>query len=387
MKNELPPPQLFKSFWIAGYESSCHINGKGERLDILAATQHDRQVHNDYALLKAAGIHVARDAVRWPLVERKDGTFDFASFVPMLEAANTHGIQVIWDVCHYGWPDDLDIMSPEFVTRFARFSEALAKVVKAHNPDAPFYSPMNEISFFSWAAGESGWFYPHMKNRGSELKRQLVKAALACMDAILSVDPRARFVHVDPVIRVIPKRDEPHSAAAAREYTESQYEAWDMIAGRQAPELGGHPKYLDIVGVNFYHSNQWELNGDRLRWEDSPRDDRWMPFNQMLAEIHNRYQTNIFVGETSHFGVGRALWIAEIASEIYEARANRIPIEGVCIYPIIDRPDWDDANHWHNSGLWDMRRQPDGTLVRVLHEEYAEELRRAQLTLSSLGCY
>ncbi|HET9114434.1 MAG TPA: beta-glucosidase [Burkholderiales bacterium] len=386
MKKEFTSPPLFKSYWIAGYESSCHINTKGERLDMLAATQHDSQVDTDYALLRAAGISTARDAVRWPLVEKTPGNYDFSSFVPMLEAAKRHGIQVIWDVCHYGWPDGLDLLSPEFVTRFARFSAALAKTVKDHSDELPFYSPINEISFFSWAAGESGWFYPHLNHRGAEIKRQLVKAAIASMDAIREVDPRARFVHVDPVIRVIPKRDQLQFTQAAQDYTESQYEAWDMIAGRQAPELGGDPKYLDIIGVNYYHSNQWEYEGDRLRWEDAPRDERWMSFSQMLAQIHHRYRTDIFVGETSHFGAGRARWIAEIAAEIAVARVNDIPIAGICIYPILDRSDWLDPEHWHNSGLWDLHRNADGKLVRVLHEEYAAALKRAQLLLASQDC-
>lgn len=382
----LPPPQLFQSFWIGGYESSCHRNRHGERLDLIAATQHDRQVQTDYALLRAAGIHTARDAVRWPLIEKKPGEYDFSSVIPMLEAAKLHQVQVIWDICHYGWPDDIDLLSPEFVTRFARFSTAFAELIKAHAPDVPFYSPINEISFFAWAAGDSGVFHPFLNGRGADVKRQLVRAALAGMDAIWAVDPRARFVHVDPIIRVIPKRDEPHNAKAAADYTESQYEAWDMIAGKVAPELGGAPKYLDIIGANYYHSNQWEYGGERLRWEQVPRDDRWMPFHQMLAQVYRRYRCSIFVGETSHFGVGRGDWIAEIASELCAARAAQIPIAGVCIYPIIDRMDWEDATHWHNSGLWDLKRMENGSLQRVLNEEYAAQLRRAQLQLSSPNC-
>jgi hypothetical protein len=34
---------LFRSFWLAGFESACHINRYGQRLDLLAATQHDQQ--------------------------------------------------------------------------------------------------------------------------------------------------------------------------------------------------------------------------------------------------------------------------------------------------------------------------------------------------------
>ena len=62
--------------------------------------------------------------------------------------------------------------------------------------------------------------------------------------------------------------------------------------------------------------------------------------------------------------------------------APGVPVEGVCLYPVIDRPDWEDANHWHNSGLFDLVREPDGTLRRVLNEEYAGALGEAQATVA-----
>ena len=34
--------ELFSSFWGAGFESACHINKAGVRLDMVASTQHDR---------------------------------------------------------------------------------------------------------------------------------------------------------------------------------------------------------------------------------------------------------------------------------------------------------------------------------------------------------
>ena len=46
----------------------------------------------------------------------------------MLEAARAAGVQVVWDLCHYGWPDDLDVFSPAFVERFARFAGAAARI-------------------------------------------------------------------------------------------------------------------------------------------------------------------------------------------------------------------------------------------------------------------
>jgi beta-glucosidase/6-phospho-beta-glucosidase/beta-galactosidase len=343
---------------------------------MIAVTQHDTQAAGDYARLGEFGIRTARDAVRWHLIERA-GQFDFASLAPMAAAAREAGVQIIWDLCHYGWPDDLDLFAPAFVDRFARFAAAVARFLAQETDATPFYAPINEISFFSWAAGEVGWFYPHGYHRGWEMKEQLVRATIAATEAVRAVDRRARFVQVDPVIHVIPPRDRPDLAPAAASQHNSQWEAWDMLAGLAHPELGGRPEYLDIVGVNYYHSNEWEYPDQRLRWEDTPRDDRWVPFHRLLANVYERYGRPLFVGETSHFGVGRGPWIQEMAAEVRQALALGVPVEGICIYPILDRPDWEDFNHWHNSGLWDLIPNAEGRLERVLNEPYAADLRRS----------
>src|SRR2546423_7418447 len=187
-------PTIFSSFWMAGFESACHINRTGTRLDMLAATQHDRFGDADYARLRQVGITSVRDTVRWHLVEQRDGSFDFATVDALLRAAERHGIQIVWDLCHYGWLDGLDIFAPEFVDRFARFCRAVARHVREHSSAVPLYTPVNEISFFAWAAGEVGWFYPYGQGRGGELKRQLIRACIAAIDAIWDVDHRARIV-------------------------------------------------------------------------------------------------------------------------------------------------------------------------------------------------
>jgi hypothetical protein len=377
---------LFRSFWLAGFESASHVNRHGERVDMLAVTQHDLQAEADYARLRRVGIHTARDGIRWHLVDR--GThYDFSSFVPMLEAAARQGVQVIWTLCHYGCPDDLDILSAHFVERFARYCRAVAEVVAGHSDEVPLYTPVNEISFLTWA-GDVGYIHPHCHSRGHELKRQIVRAAIAGMEAILEVDPRARFVHVDPIYHVVPPRGQELALAEkATAQIAGQFEAWDMLGGLRDADLGGRERLLDVVGVNFYHGNQWEWPGDgghgRLRWEDTPRDERWLPLHQLIERTYQRYRRPILIAETSHFGVGRAPWIAEIADEILLTLAAGVPLEGVCLYPILDRPDWDDLNHWHNSGLWDLQPDEDGALRRVLNREYAAALAGAQRLLNA----
>lgn len=375
---------LFNSFLLAGFESACHINRAGLRLDMLALTQHDIQAARDYALLSDFNICTVRDGLNWPIIER-NGNFDFSSVVPMLRAANQHNIQVIWNISHYGCPDELDLFSPTFVDRFAKYCSQVARFIHNHTDGAPFYTPINEISFLSWAAGEVGYIHPFGYDKGHALKRQLVRAAIAGIEEIWAVNPVARIVQVEPLVHVVSPHDRPELMREAAEQRARQFDAWDMMIGLSDPDLGGHPRYLDIMGFNYYHSNQWEYPGQRLRWEDNPRDDRWVPLNQLIAELYERYQRPLFLAETSHFGVGRGPWLQEIYNEVKIALCNGIPLEGMTIYPILDRPDWDNIDHWHNSGLWDLIPDEQGMLQRVLNEAYAAILREIQEELQIFG--
>jgi hypothetical protein len=353
---------------------------------MLRVIQHDVQAEQDFHLLRTMGIRAARDGVRWPCVEKTAGEYDFSSFLPMVQAANRQGVQIVWNLLHYGWPDHLELMSTKFIDSFARFATAIARLVKNESDDVPVYVPVNEISFLAWAIGHKEIIHPVQPGQAWQIKQQLVRAAIAAMEAVWAVDPRARFAHVDPVIHVIPPRDRPDLAQEAAGQRNAQWDAWEMLRGQLCPEVGGHPKYLDIVGINYYHANQWETPDIRLRWEDEPRDSRWVPFHQLLDEVHERFKRPLFIAETSHFGSGRARWIREIAQEVYIARMQGVPLEGLCMYPILDRPDWEDMHHWHNSGLWDLHDRGDGTLQRVLHDEYAVAVRESQALLAEIGC-
>jgi hypothetical protein len=374
------PGSLFRSFFIAGFECSCQINSAGRRLDMISSLEHDVFVTEDYRRLREVGIASARDGLRWHLIDRA-GCYDWCSWLPMLEAAAREGVQVIWDLCHYGWPDDLGIFSSEFPSRLARFAGAAARIQREHTGLPGLYSPVNEISFFTWAATRELMF-PYAYGRGGELKRQLVRAAIQASDAIWAADPDAHICYPEPLIHNVPPRWLPWIKGPAQAQRNSQFEAWDMIAGRTAPELGGAERYLDVVGVNFYAANQWEVPGGRkLHWDNGSSDRRWVPLHKLLAEVYARYRRPVFIAETSHYGIGRADWLNEIAAELYQAQQIDVPVEGVCLYPILDRFDWEDPKHWHHSGLWDMIPNGSGHHHRVLHQEYAESLHRAQKLL------
>jgi hypothetical protein len=364
---------LFRSFWIAGFECSCQINSAGVRLDMTSALEHDKFAAEDYRRLREVNIATARDGIRWHLVDR-GGALEWESWLPMLRAARAEGVQVVWDLCHYGWPDDLDIFSPEFLHRFARFAGEAARIHREETSEPGFWAPVNEISFFAWAAARDLMF-PYAWGRDGELKRQLVAAAVAAIDAVRQVSPGARIVFAEPLIHNVAPRWRPWNTGPSRGQRASQFEAFDMIAA-------AGPDYLDIVGVNFYAANQWEVPGGRkLHWDNGSNDPRRVPLRRLLAEVWERYRRPLFLAETSHYGTGRGDWIAEVARECRAAIDRGVPLEGVCLYPILDRFDWEDATHWHNSGLWDLHRDAEGHYRRMLNPGYASALREAQSRL------
>lgn len=336
-----PASPLFQSFFIGGFECSTHRRNDGERLDVTAGTGHDVNAEADYRMLAQHGIRTVRDGLRWHLIETTPGHYEWSSFLPMLRAARDAGTQVIWDIAHYGWPDDLDIWSPAFIDRFARFAGAAADVVRSETETVPFYIPVNEMSFWAWAGGDTGYISPNATGRGPELKSILVRATMAAIEAIRAVEPRARFVCAEPTIHVIPRSGRFEDQRAAKSYTLAQFEALDMLSGRARPELGGKPDYVDVVGINYYLHNQW-VDGDLPVAVDHPQ---YRPFHAMLADFYERYRRPIFVAETGIEGDLRPAWLRIMANEVAAAIRSGVPVEGLCLYPITDYPGWDDDRH------------------------------------------
>ena len=332
-------PALFQSFFMGGFECASFRHNDGRRLDLLLSTGHEAHAATDYLAMQRHGIRSVRDGLRWHRIEVAPGHYDWSSFVPMLRAASATRTQVVWDLFHYGWPDGLDIWSPAFVDRFAAFAGAVAKVVRDETDGVPFYCPVNEISFMSWAAGDMANFYPGCLGRGHEMKRQLVRASVAAIHAIRDVAPDARFVQAEPAIHILPELPEQRDDAEGHRL--AQYQAFDMLCGRMAPELGGDESCLDIVGVNYYSYNQWFLEGRTIVCGEP----EYRPLREILAEIGERYARPLLLAETGAESERRLPWLRYVCDECFAAIDAGVRIEGLCWYPVTDYPGWDNDRH------------------------------------------
>ncbi|MCR0985705.1 glycoside hydrolase family 1 protein [Roseomonas populi] len=371
-------PGLFRSFFLGGFECSTHRRRDGQRLDLLRSTRHDALVAADYRQLAGLGIRSVRDGVRWHLIETAPGHYDWSSALPAIRAARETGTQVAWDLCHYGWPDGLDVYSAAFVERFAGYSRAFARLHLEETGEASMVCPVNEISFFAWAGGEAGLMNPGDTDpeRAGELKRQLVRAALAGTRAVREAAPGARILAIDPIISIVPRPGQDPTDAEGR--NEGQFHAWDMIAGRLAPELGGSPDMLDVLGVNYYWNNQWLHGG--LREPLLPGDPRHTPLHDLLVAAHARYGRPIFMAETSIEGEERAPWFRYVGEEVRAAMRAGVPMEGICLYPVLSHPGWDDDRYCPN-GLLELQDRGE---IRSVHEPLAAELASQRLLFRAL---
>jgi hypothetical protein len=360
--------KLFDSFFMGGYECADHINRSGERIDSLYETAHDRMVMQDYLMLGNTGISTVREGICWSRVEKAPFVYDFTEVANRLLAAERTGIQQIWDLCHFGYPDDLVPTHPKFTLRFASLCEAFARFHHKHSSKVLMVIPINEISFLSWHSGDVRGTVPFMINSGFDIKYHLCKAAIAGIKALKNIDPECRILLSEPLVKIHPC-DGAETTEAILQKNENQYQAMDIIAGRMCPELGGEADFLDILGFNYYHNCQWEYEGEPLSWETQSH--RRAPLSELLADAYQRYQRPMILSETGHFGEGRAAWLLEIVGECIAAMQSGVDLKVICLYPLINRPDWDDLSHYHNSGLWDIH--PD-TKERILNRPYFDAL-------------
>ena len=362
--------KTFASFFQAGFECSSHRRRDGVRLDLIRATSHDKHVLRDYRLCKDLGFGTVRDGLRWHLIEKSPGKYDWSSWLPALEAAEAVGVQVIWDLFHYGSPDCIDQAAPDFAERFTDFALAAVEVHESVSKRAPLITPLNEINFLSWAVddgyfpqvgpGERGWF-----------KRQLVRTAITAARAIKQRWPESTIVWAEPLIHIAPHDRRRQTVRAAQQNLGGMYEAYDWIIGRAEPEFGGDPSLVDLIGLNYYPHNQWYFKGPTIPMGHH----EYRPLADMLVEMAKRYEKPIFLSETGAEGSGKPSWLHYVCNEVRDAMNRGADVQGICWYPITAYPGWDNSRHAETGLLSSVLSDGSRHVDQRLLEEF--EVQRA----------
>lgn len=330
----------FDSFFMAGFECSSHRRRDGVRLDLIRATAHDKHVFRDYGLCRELGFRTLRDGLRWHLIEKSPGRYDWSSWMPALEAAERHDMQVIWDLFHYGSPDHVDQAGADFPERFTDFAVAALEVEQSVSRRPPLVCPLNEINFLSWAVDDG--YFPHVgPERRGWFKNQLVKTAITATRAIKQRWPESTVVWAEPLIHIAPHDQRRQTVRGARQNLRGMYEAYDWLIGSAQPELGGDPSLVDFVGLNFYPHNQWYWKGPTIPMGHH----EYRPLADMLIEMGERYGKPILLTETGAEGSGKPSWLHYVCNEVRDAMGRGADIRGLCWYPVTAYPGWDNSRH------------------------------------------
>ena len=100
----------------------------------------------------------------------------------------------------------------------------------------------------------------------------------------------------------------------------------------------------------------------------------------LITKVWRRYQRPMIISETSGMKDGRDAWLRDVMQEALAAVDKGIDLHGICLFPLVDMPDWHTGDWLHN-GLCDLINI-EGMLVRTPNRGYIEELRRWQKELN-----
>lgn len=358
----------FNTFWMGGFECADQQNAFGNRVDLAKTSGHIARAGEDYANLISLGIHTVREGIRWSVVERTPYHYDFTDVEVLINAARCAGIQIIWDICHFGFPDDLTPLHPMFARRFTHMCRAFADFLYTVSPGEEIYLvPINEVSFLSWLGGDARGTSPYTIGQGWDVKYHLMKAFIEGVRMLKADYPNIKIITSEPLISICSQDPANVNAVlSAKNKHDDQYQMLDILTGKMCPELGGSPELLDVIGVNFYYNNQWiNETHEFIPWGDLPPNPYWKPLSVLIKEVFIRYGKPMVITETGHVGEHRPNWLYQISDQVRMLLAEGVPLLGCCIYPVVDRQDWDFTDQWHHSGLWDIH-DPE-TLDRIPH--------------------
>ncbi len=351
--------------WASGIENTFIPQTKrGHRaLDEYELIDHYGYWRRDLALAREVGVQAVRWGVPWYRVEPRPGQFDWTwtdEVLPYL----VHELKImpIIDLMHYGCPLWLDreFVNEDYPRAVAAYAEAFAR---RYHDIISWYTPLNEPLMNALWCGKRGLWPPYLRGDGgyTRIMMQLARGMVRTVEALKSIDPGARMVHVEAA--GLTRAEVPELQVLAEESQAQVFLSYDLVSGRvdsnhllypwlvrngaslhDLAELKRRAVPLDIVGLNFYP--QWsttELHLDRAgRMRSRVVEKDGAGFAELLAEAHRRYDVAVMVTETSARGTHgvRLRWMKESLAAIKQLRERGVPVVGYTWFPMMTMFDW-----------------------------------------------
>ncbi|HSV15656.1 MAG TPA: family 1 glycosylhydrolase, partial [Tepidisphaeraceae bacterium] len=373
--------------WGAGIECSFIPHMK---VDQFEWTQHDRQWREDFRRAKEeAGITNLRYALPWHVLEREQGKFDWSYSDERMAEFENLGINLLLDVMHFGTPTWLrqSVGDPEFPEALERFTEEL---VSRYRKQVKIWCPFNEPLVSALFSGDLGFWPPYQRKwRGyMPVLSRVVQAVSRGIRAIRRAQPEATVLLCDASENYKTRIESLQPEVRRRNMR--RFIVMDLLTGRVDRDhplytwitsyglseldlqwFRSNPQSPDILGLDYYPHSDWQLDmqGGAIKQR---RADNPVGLYGVSNAYYNRYGIPLMLTETSIDGkpINREIWLDRMLDEIKQLREEGVPMLGLIWWPLLDQLDWDGAmthriGKIHEVGMFNLQRQPDGTLKRI----------------------
>ncbi len=403
--------------WAVGIEDTFIpqlASRTGRMLDEYELTQHYRFWREDLALAASLGLRHIRYGIPWYRVNPEPDRFDWSWTDPVLEyMVRDLRMEPIVDLVHYGCPLWLDreFINPDYPRRVADYAAAF---VERYRGLTHYYTPLNEPLVNTRFCGYTAQWPPYLSGwRG--YVRVLVPIAHGMsltVAAIRDLQPDATIVHVEATAMY--STEDPSLEDFLRFTRRRQFLPGDLLLGRvdrshplrgwllengaseqTLDRLEDHPEDFEITGINFYPGiSAYEL----LRREGVPGRRRYYggpaELEGVVRAYHEHYGKPVMISETSTRGPTwrRERWMDASLEVVRRLRGEGRPVIGYTWWPLFSLVGWDYrkgrnklATYLVHMGLWDLREDEEGRLLRV--PTYLVDRFRARIadTASSVG--
>ena len=373
--------------FTTGIENSyptIEVNGKKIRVDEMESCGHYKRWKEDFALVKDMGIEYLRMGPALYRTFTAPGRYDWSFTDDSMAELKRLGITPIVDLCHFGVPDWVgDFQNTDFPEYFAEYAKAFAQ----RFPDNKFYTPVNEIFIAATFSGQYGWWNERLKSDKAFVTalKNLCKANVLAMQAILEVNPQATFIQSESSEYFHPEHPDCRELAdflnlkrflsldlsygypvsvdmykylMANGMTDQEY-TWFMENQVKAKCIMGNDYYVTnehLVHANGSTSASGEIFGYYI----------------ITRQYYERYRLPVMHTETNISEPNSVAWLKKEWANLYRFKQDGFPIVGFTWFSLTDQTDWDsaltrNAGHVNPLGLYDLDRK-----IRPVGKAYKE---------------
>ncbi|MEJ5962973.1 family 1 glycosylhydrolase [Pedobacter immunditicola] len=370
-------------------------DGKIKRVDEMEKTGHYHRWQEDFLLVKEMGIDFLRYGPPYYKTHCGPGRYDWNFTDESFRYLRQLKITPIVDLCHFGVPDWLEnFQNPDWPSYFAEYAKAIAN----RFPYIELYTPINEIFIAATYSALNGWWNERMATEEAFVTalKNLCKANVLAMKAILKVQPKATFIQSESSEYF--HAEHPCCLGYVRFLNEKRFLSLDLTYG--FPVSVDIYEYLlengmtkqeyswfrnndvtgkCIMGNDYYATNEHLVHMD---FSVTPAGEIF-GYYVITHQYFSRYRLPVMHTETNIAEPYADGWLKKEWANAYRLKQDGVPLVGFTWYSLLDQMDWDsaltqDSGNVNPLGLFDLNRKirPVGVTYKNLICGWKDMLRK-----------